>query len=331
MNRLLVTGGAGYIGRHLVKALGKKGYELLIYDNLAAGHARSVLFGDLVCGDLLDAEKLENVMAEFQPEGVIHLASYSVVPESVEKPLFYYQNNVQGSLVLFQCMKAAGVKKLIFSSSAAVYGEPEQVPVKETAPLKPVNPYEKAKVMVEEVMEDLARCGDLDYISLRYFNVAGADPVGELGEERESATHLITRCVRAAAGALEGIHVYGTDYPTGDGTCVRDYIHVQDLVEAHLNSLEYLGEGDESGGEIFNCGYGRGYSVKEVIETARKVTGVDIPVSYEERRPGDAPVLVADNGKIRAKLGWKPRHDSLEQIIYSAWQWERKRVGLEAF
>lgn len=327
MNRLLVTGGAGYIGRHLVNALGKKGYELLTYDNLISGDASSVLWGELVRGDLLDAGMLERVMAEFLPDCVIHLASFSVVPESVKRPLHYYTNNVQGTLTLFSSMKKIGVKRLIFSSSAAVYGEPEKVPVKETAPLKPANPYGKAKAMVEQVLEDLAVSGDMDYISLRYFNVAGANLEGKLGEERENATHLITRCVRAALGKIEGVSIYGTDYPTEDGTCIRDYIHVEDLVDVHVIALDYLKSRGGFPGEVFNCGYGRGYSVKEVVEMVKRVTGEDFLVRYQGRRPGDAPVMVADSTKIRGKLGWEPRCDSLEQIVSSAWQWEKKRMG----
>ncbi len=321
--RLLVTGGAGYIGRHLVKALGQKGFVLLIYDNLSTGHAGSVLYGKLVRGDLLDEDRLCRVMSTFQPAAVIHLAAHSVVPESLERPLFYYLNNVQSSLTLFSCMKKTGVRKLIYSSSAAVYGEPITIPVLETAALNPVNPYGRTKVMVEQVLQDLSRYNDFDYVSLRYFNVAGADLEGKLGEEREDANHLVTRCVRAALGRLQGISIYGTDYLTEDGTCVRDYIHVEDLVQTHLSALEYLMQGHGSG--AFNCGYGRGYSVREVVETVQRVTGRDFPVNYQGRRTGDPVALVADSSKIREQLGWYPRHDSLEEIIASAWDWEKKR------
>lgn len=325
MKKLLVTGGAGYIGRHVVKALGLRGFELLTYDNLSTGQAGSVLYGELVQGDLLDEKRLGAALQEFGPDAVVHLASCSVVPESGQNPLLYYINNVQGTLTLLSCMKKAGVRNLVFSSSAAVYGGGQEVPVAETAPLRPDNPYGRTKMMAELVLDDLCMAGELDYLSLRYFNAAGADGDGELGEERKEATHLITRCVRAAAGSLEGLEIYGTDYPTPDGTCIRDYIHVEDLAQLHLIALEYLERGGS--GEVFNCGYGRGSSVLEVVEAARRVTGADFVVRCCERRTGDVPVLVADNRKIREKLGWVPRQGDLEAIIASAWQWEKRRAS----
>lgn len=325
MKKLLVTGGAGYIGRHVLKALGLRGFELVTYDNLSTGREGAVLYGELVRGDLLDEKRLGATMQEFDPDAVVHLASCSVVPESVENPLLYYINNVQGTLTLLSCMKKAGVRNLVFSSSAAVYGGGQELPVAETAPLRPDNPYGRTKMMVELVLEDLFRAGELDYLSLRYFNAAGADGDGELGEEREEATHLITRCVRAAAGRLEGLEIFGADYPTPDGTCIRDYIHVEDLAQLHLVALDHL-EGGGSG-KVFNCGYGRGNSVLEVVEAVRRVTGADFTVRYCERRTGDVPVLVADNRKIREQLGWKPRRDDLDTIISSAWQWEKRRAS----
>ncbi|RJR26627.1 UDP-glucose 4-epimerase GalE [candidate division WWE3 bacterium] len=323
MAKVLVTGGAGYIGSHVVKALGERGYQVLTYDSLVTGKPWAVLYGDLVIGDLLDIKKLQEVISEFKPEAVMHFAAHIVVPESVAQPLKYYVNNVQGTLNLLSAMAKCGVNKLIFSSSAAVYGVPERVPIPEEAPLQPINPYGHTKAMVEQVLKDLSAAGEISYVSLRYFNVAGADRDGRIGEGKEDATHLITLCTRAAAGIRSYLSVFGTDYPTPDGTCIRDYIHVEDLAEAHVLGLEHLLAGRES--EVFNCGYGKGYSVREVIEAAKKVTGVDFPVKYEGRRPGDPPVLVADSQKIRAKLGWVPSSGDLERIVYSAWRWEQKR------
>lgn len=325
--RLLITGGAGYIGSHVVKALGERGYRLLTYDSLVTGKPWAVLYGDLVVGDLLDLEKLKSVVAEFKPDAVVHFAARIVVPESVSLPLKYYVNNVQGTLNLLTAMAGGGVKKILFSSSAAVYGIPDVVPVPESAPLAPINPYGRTKAMVEQILEDLSGAGEVTYVSLRYFNVAGADSSGKIGEGKEDATHLITLCVRTAAGLRPYLSVFGTDYPTPDGTCIRDYIHVEDLAQAHVLGLEYLLDGGES--QVFNCGYGKGYSVLEVVEVARRVTGVDFPVRFEDRRPGDPPVLVADASKIRAQLGWVPARDDLEQIISSAWRWELRRLGRE--
>ncbi|WP_338835730.1 UDP-glucose 4-epimerase GalE [Neomoorella thermoacetica] len=328
MAKVLVTGGAGYIGSHVVKALGERSYHVLTYDSLITGHPWAVLYGDLVVGDLLDAAKLEAVIREFRPDAVMHFAAHIVVPESVAQPLKYYLNNVQGTLNLLDCMKKGGVEKLIFSSSAAVYGISEQIPVPEEAPLNPINPYGHSKAMVERILQDLSAAGGITYVSLRYFNVAGADRDGRIGEGKEDATHLITLATRTAAGRRPYLSVFGTDYPTPDGTCIRDYIHVEDLAAAHVLALEYLLDGGKS--EVFNCGYGRGYSVLEVIDAAKKATGVDFPVQYEGRRPGDPPVLVADTRKIRERLGWLPAYDNLEGIIYSAWQWERKRNSVPA-
>jgi UDP-glucose 4-epimerase len=253
----------------------------------------------------------------------MHFAAHIVVPESVAQPLKYYINNVQGTLNLLAAMKRSGVKKMIFSSSAAVYGVPELVPVPEAAPMQPINPYGQTKAVVEQVLQDLSAAKEMDYVSLRYFNVAGADRDGRIGEGKEDATHLITLATRAAAGKRPFLSVFGTDYPTPDGTCIRDYIHVEDLAEAHILALEYLLQGGSSA--VFNCGYGRGYSVLEVVRTAKEVTGVDFPVKYEGRRPGDPPALIADARKIRRELKWEPRYDDLKTIISSAWEWEKKR------
>jgi len=329
LTRILVTGGAGYIGSHVVKALGERGYEVLTYDNLSTGHPWAVLYGDLVVGDLLDLPLLEKTLEAFRPQAVMHFAAHIVVPESVAQPLKYYVNNVQGSINLLRCMVRLGIRKLIFSSSAAVYGVPEEIPIGEECPLNPINPYGQTKAVMEKVLEDMAAAEELDYVSLRYFNVAGAAMDGRLGEGKENTTHLITLATRTAAGKRPYLSIFGSDYPTPDGTCIRDYIHVEDLAEAHILALEYLLSGGES--QVFNCGYGRGYSVLEVIEAAKKVTGVDFPVRYEGRRPGDPPVLVARAEKIKGVLGWKPRYQDLEKIIASAWRWELKRQGTPTF
>ncbi len=321
---ILVTGGAGYIGSHVVKALGAQGYQVVTFDNLSTGHRQAVLYGELVEGDLLDKGRLDEVLGARRFDAVIHFAAHISVPESVTQPLRYYANNVTGTLNLLAAMKKHGCGRLIYSSSAAVYGIPEVIPVPEEAPLAPINPYGRTKAMVEQVLRDLAHAGDLAYTSLRYFNVAGADPAGRIGEGKDWAPHLVTVSVRAALGRRPGVTVFGTDYPTPDGTGVRDYIHVEDLAAAHVLCLEHLLETGESA--VYNCGYGRGYSVLEVIGAVKDVTGVDFPVELAGRRAGDPPALVADSSKIRGRLGWQPRFDDLRQIIETAWQWELKRI-----
>ncbi|WP_297056737.1 UDP-glucose 4-epimerase GalE [Thermosulfurimonas sp.] len=321
--RILVTGGAGYIGSHVVKLLGERGYEVITYDNLSTGHEWAVLYGKLIRADLGDRETLRKVFREFRPQAVMHFAAHIVVPESVRDPLKYYRNNVVHTLQLLETMEEFGVKDFIFSSSAAVYGIPEKIPVPETAPLKPINPYGETKATVERILRDLSRAGTgFRYVSLRYFNVAGADPEGRIGFAYPDPTHLIIRAVKTAKGELERLEIFGTDYPTPDGTCIRDFIHVTDLAEAHLLALQYLLETGKS--EIFNCGYGHGYSVLEVIRAVKKVTGRDFPVVEAPRRPGDPPVLVAENRKIRERLGWRPRYDDLEFIVRTAWEWEKR-------
>ncbi len=323
MAKVLVTGGAGYIGSHVVKLLGRKGHQILTYDNLSTGHAEALLYGDLVKADLGDKKTLRQVMAEFKPEAVLHFAAFIVVPESLKKPLKYYRNNVVNSVNLLEAMMEAGVKKFIFSSSAAVYGVPEEVPIPETAPVRPINPYGKTKATVERILYDLDKSDQgLRYVSLRYFNVAGADPEGEIGFAYPEATHLIIRAVKTAKGEFERLDIFGTDYPTPDGTCIRDYIHVSDLAEAHLLALEYLLDGGES--QVLNCGYGHGYSVKEVVQAVKEVTKIDFPVIEAPRRPGDPPVLVAKAERIKRLLGWQPQFDDLNFIIHTAWQWEKK-------
>jgi len=321
VKKVLVTGGAGYIGSHVVKSLGKKGYELLTIDNLSTGHKEAVLYGDLVVADLSNKEKIKELIKDYKPDAVIHFAASIEVAESVQKPLKYYRNNTANTLNLLEVLNDLGIENFIFSSTAAVYGNPEQIPIKETADINPINPYGQSKAFVEKILKDLSQANkNFRYISLRYFNVAGADPEGQIGQSYKNPTHLITRALKTAKGEFEKLYIFGTDYPTPDGTCIRDYIHVNDLADAHVIALESLLSGRDS--DVFNCGYGHGYSVKEVVETAKKVTGVDFPVEEAPRRPGDPAVLVADSSKLRKELNWKPKFDDLEFIIKTAWNWE---------
>jgi UDP-glucose 4-epimerase len=320
--RILVTGGAGYIGSHVVQMLGERGHEVLTYDNLSTGNRWAVLHGDLVVADLADTDALGRALRAFKPEAVMHFAAAIVVPESVRDPLKYYGNNTMNTCNLLRALQEHGVNRFIFSSTAAVYGLATQIPITEASHLDPINPYGASKMMTEMVLKDLAFADSrFRYVSLRYFNVAGADPAGKIGQAYKDATHLITRAVKTAKGEFPRLQIYGTDYPTPDGTCIRDYIHVNDLAEAHILALEYLAETDHS--EIFNLGYGHGYSVREVVQAAKKVTGIDFPVEETGRREGDPPSLVADSTRAKRALGWRPRHDDLEFIIRTAWEWEK--------
>ena len=321
--RIFVTGGAGYIGSHVVKALGKEGHELLVYDNLSTGHEWAVLSGRLLRGDLADRTAIREALRDFRPEAVMHFAASIQVEESVREPLAYYRNNVVNTLNLLEAMRETGTARFLYSSTAAVYGIPETIPVDERAPLRPINPYGASKVMVEQILADLAAAGDFRYCALRYFNVAGADPEGRIGQAYRDATHLITRALKTAKGESPKLSIYGTDYPTPDGTCVRDYIHVDDLASAHLSALDRLMRTGKT--EIMNCGYGHGYSVREVVDIEKKVTGVAFAVEETGRRAGDPPALVADSRRIRELTGWKPLHDNLEFIIRTAWEWEKKQ------
>jgi len=322
MEKVLVTGGAGYIGSHVAKALGEKDYHVLTYDNLSTGNRRAVLYGDLVVADLAESRTLKTVLTDFRPDAVMHFAASIVVPESVQEPLKYYGNNTANTISLLECMRQCGVGKFVFSSTAAVYGVPDKIPVAEDAPMRPINPYGTSKMMNELILRDLSIAEKgFSYVSLRYFNVAGADGQGRIGQAYKNPTHLITRALKTAKGEFEKLRIFGTDYPTPDGTCIRDYIHVDDLADAHIQTLRYLMDG--GGSEVFNCGYGHGYSVREVVGAAKEITGVDFRVEEAGRREGDPPALTADSSRLRQSLGWVPRHDDLQYIIKTAWQWER--------
>ena len=321
--KILITGGAGYIGSHMVKALGEKGeHDIIVYDNLSTGNKDSLLFGRLVAGDLADMQALEALFHSEKFDAVMHFAAHIVVDESVRNPIKYYRNNFVNALNLIDACSRYHVTKFIFSSTAAVYGIPEKVPVAEDAFLLPINPYGSSKLMVEQALRDVSLSSDLRYVALRYFNVAGADPHSRIGQRYKEATHLITVSLRTALGLRKQLNIFGADYDTADGTCIRDYIHVDDLVDAHILALDYISAGNKS--RVFNCGYGHGYSVKEVVEKVKQVTGVDFKVNETVRRAGDPPSLVADCSRIRNELGWKPAHDDLGYIISTAWEWEKK-------
>ncbi|HUH65869.1 MAG TPA: UDP-glucose 4-epimerase GalE [Syntrophales bacterium] len=326
--KVLVTGGAGYIGSQVVAALGESGHDILVFDNLSTGHTSAVLYGTLVEGDLEDIKTVNSVIERFRPDAIIHFAASIQVEESMREPLIYYRNNIGNTLNLLDAMERNGIRNFIYSSSAAVYGIPEKMPVDESAPMRPINPYGATKAMVEKILRDIAASKDFNYIALRYFNVAGADPRARIGQDYRDATHLITRALKTAQRDFRKLSIFGTDYPTPDGTCIRDYIHVVDLADAHLLALEYLMKTGKS--DVLNCGYGHGFSVREVVAAAKKVTGIDFPVEEAPRREGDPPQLVADSARLRSITEWRPRHDNLEFIIKTAWEWEltlRKRRG----
>ncbi len=320
---VLVTGGAGYIGSHMVYALTDRGEDVIVLDNLSTGFDWAVSpAATLIVGDIGDAELLEKLFATHDIDAAIHFAGSIVVPESVENPLKYYRNNTANTRTLIEQVVKAGVPRFIFSSTAAVYGIPEVNPAAEDAPLAPINPYGRSKLMTEWMLQDTAHAHDgFDYVALRYFNVAGADPKGRTGQSTPEATHLIKVACQTALGQREKMFVFGDDYDTEDGTCVRDYIHVSDLIAAHVDALDYLRGGGASA--VFNCGYGHGYSVKQVIDTVKKVSGVDFPVEMAPRRAGDPPALVAAAEKIRETLNWQPQLDDLEGIVASALKWEQ--------
>lgn len=320
--KILVTGGAGYIGSHVVKCLLEAGREVVVIDNLAKGHLQAVTGGEFIKGDLEDKLLLKDIMSNYDIGGVIHLAADSLVGESMKNPGKYYRNNVANGINLLQAMVDSNVNHIVFSSTAAVYGEPEAMPIPEEHPLQPTNTYGESKLFFEKILARYHQIYDLDYISLRYFNAAGADPSGEIGEAHEPETHLIPIVLQKALGERQELYIFGNDYPTADGTCVRDYIHVNDLAHAHILALDALEAGKDSA--VYNLGNGQGYSVREVIETAHRVTGRDIEAKMGERRSGDPAVLVASSDKIKSELDWKPQYPDLETIIETAWNWHKK-------
>jgi UDP-glucose 4-epimerase len=325
--KILVVGGAGYIGSHMVKMLLAEGHQVVTFDNLSAGFREAVLGGEFVQGDLADRVALDNVFSLHQFDAVMHFASFISVGESVKWPDKYYRNNVSNTLNLLDAMLAHDVKRFIFSSTAAIFGEPEYVPIDESHPKSPVNPYGQSKWMVEQVLADYDRAFGLRHVCLRYFNAAGADPDGLLGERHEPETHLIPLVLQAASGRRAHVSVFGRDYDTLDGTCIRDYIHIVDLCSAHLAALNGLADGGDSA--CFNLGNGEGFSVQQVIDVATQVTGVTIKVVDGPRRAGDPARLVADATKARRDLGWTPQHAALAAIIGDAWRWECRTVKLD--
>ena len=322
---VLITGGAGYIGSHANKLLAARGYPTLVLDNLVYGHREFVRQGDFLLADLVDSEALDLIFKRYPIQAVMHFAAFAYVGESVSDPEKYYLNNVGCTLNLLRAMRKASVETFIFSSTCATYGVPQEVPIPESHPQAPINPYGATKLMIERILQDYAQAYGLKYASLRYFNAAGADPDGEIGEDHDPETHLIPLVMYAALGRRPSISVFGNDYPTADGSCVRDYIHVTDLADAHVLALEYLLNGGES--VALNLGNGGGYSVLEVVEEARRVTGREIVAETSPRRPGDPPALVGSADRARSLLGWNPQYADLPTILETAWNWHKLRHG----
>lgn len=316
---ILVCGGAGYIGSHMVRILLERGFAVSVLDNLSTGHAEAVGEAELIRCDLLDAPGLERVFAERDFDAVMHFCALSLVGESVRQPLAYYRNNVSGTLNLLEAMQRRNIQRLVFSSTAAIFGEPEQALIDESHPARPINPYGRSKWMVEQILADAAAAWGLRSVSLRYFNAAGASPSAAIGESHDPETHLIPNVLKSVLAGGASLKVFGNDYPTADGTCVRDYIHVDDLAEAHLAALAWLDR--QEAAAAFNLGNGQGFSVLQVIEAAGRVTGQAIPYTVEARRPGDPASLVASAEKARRELGWQARYRDIEAIIETAWRW----------
>ena len=320
--KLLVTGGAGYIGSHVVKQLGAAGENVVTLDNLCTGFRQAVTAGELVVGETGDAALLERIFAEHDIDTIMHFAAHTIVPESVADPLKYYRNNTCSSRTLLEAAQKHGVKHFVFSSTAAVYGIPPGGRAAEDSPMVPINPYGTSKLMTEWMLRDLAVAGGPSYVALRYFNVAGCDPSGTIGQSTPKATLLVKVACEAATGKRPGVSIFGTDYATPDGTGLRDYIHVEDLAAAHLDALAYLRNGGES--TTLNCGYGHGFSVREVLQAVEKVNGAPLKITEEARRAGDPPELVAVADKVRSVLGWTPKYDDLDTIVRTSLEWERK-------
>jgi len=318
---VLITGGAGYVGSHVLAELRAAGTPCVVLDNLSRGHREMVGDADLIVGDIGDTGLVRRIVADYGVTAVMHFAAYAYVGESASAPLRYYANNVAATVGLLTGLVEGGVTALVFSSTCATYGVPEATPITEDHAQRPINPYGASKLMVERVLQDAERAHGLRSVAFRYFNAAGADPSGAIGERHEPETHLIPLALQAAAGEREGLEIFGTDYPTPDGTCVRDYIHVVDLAQAHVLGLRYLREGGASA--AFNLGNGNGFSVRQVIETVERVTGARLPVKIGARRPGDPPELVGSAEKARRVLGWVPKFDTLDAIVDTAWRWHR--------
>ena len=324
---ILVTGGAGYIGSHVVRQLGEAGERVVILDNLSTGFEDAILYGDLVVGDTGDQDLVSQILKDYNVDSVMHFAAHTIVPESVSNPLKYYGNNTCSSRNLLACCQAAGVKHMIFSSTAAVYGVPEDDIAREDTPTAPINAYGTSKLMTEWMLRDLSQASDLRHVALRYFNVAGSDPQTRIGQSTKKATLLIKVACETALGRRDKICIFGTDYPTPDGTGIRDYIHVEDLASAHLAALDYLRKGGAS--TTMNCGYGHGYSVREVLDAVQRVHGEPLNIVEEPRRAGDPPSLVAGVERIHETLDWTPQYDDLDVIVKTSLDWERKLLEKE--
>jgi UDP-glucose-4-epimerase GalE len=321
MKNILIVGGAGYIGSYMCKYLAKNGYHPIVLDNLVYGHRQAVKWGPFIAGQMADTKLLDQIFTEHPIAAVMHFAAFCYVGESVEDPGKYYQNNVAATITLLEEMLKKNIKNFIFSSSCAVYGEPVEIPITEQHQYNPINPYGRSKLMVEQILQDFRAAYGLEYVALRYFNAAGADPEGEIGEEHNPETHLIPLVLKTALGQRETINIFGDDYATKDGTCIRDYIHIDDLAQAHLLALDRLLNGLPGG--QYNLGNGDGYSVKEVIEVARNITSKQIPAKIDKRRPGDPAVLIGSSAKAFKELGWKPQFADLNAIVETAWQWHK--------
>lgn len=321
MSKFLITGGAGYIGSHTAKLLADLGHDVVVFDNLSRGHRDLVRWGPLIEADLRDTALLREALRWHKPNAVIHFAAFAYVGESVTRPELYYDNNVNGTLSLLRAMTEAGTNNLIVSSTCATYGQPDRMPITEETPQVPLNPYGQSKLMMEIMCADFAAAHDLRYMALRYFNACGCDPQGDTGERHDPEPHLIPRALMAADGEIERLDIFGDDYPTPDGTCVRDYIHVSDLATAHMAAALHLMDGGASG--ALNLGTGRGISVREIIEATAKVTGMPVPYHVAPRRAGDPAVLVAATAKANAILDWKARHSDIDHILKTAWNWHR--------
>ena len=321
--RILVTGGAGYIGSHAVRYLGSLGHEVFVYDNLVYGHRAAVPAGSLIVGDLHDRKLLEQTLIGRKIDAVMHFAAFAQVNESVTDPAKYFHNNVVGTLSLLEAMRAVGVKTIVFSSTTATYGVPDRMPITEAVPQKPINPYGYTKLVVEQALNDYSAAYGFSFAALRYFNASGASPAGDIGEDHTPETHLIPLVLQVALGKRDKIMMFGDDYPTRDGTCVRDYIHVDDLASAHALALDKLVAGGAGTSLRLNLGIGLGYTVREVVDACRAVTGHEIPAVVAPRREGDPPELVADSSAAKRELGWQPRYERIEEIVETAWRWHK--------